>query len=97
MEQQREVPVANTPDQYRFDDWVGRLVAELAETLPTYDDRCRFYESVMRAGVAQMYRDNGFENTSEFVKGLAVAIEAQWDEDCARKRHPGVRESAGSA
>jgi hypothetical protein len=85
---QHEVPVGNTPDQHRFDDWTGQLMADLAEPLPTFDDRCRFYESVIRAGVALMYRDHGFDNTREFVSAMAAAIEGQWQEDCTKKRVP---------
>jgi hypothetical protein len=85
---QHEIPVGNTPDQHRFDDWTGQLMADLAEPLPTYDDRCRFYESVIRAGVLLMYRDHGFDNTREFIDGMATAIEAQRQEDSAKRRRP---------
>jgi hypothetical protein len=85
---QKEVPVSNSPDQHRFDDWTGQLMAELAEPLPTYDDRCRFYESVIRAGVALMYRDHGYRNLCEFIEGLSAAIEAQWKDDCAEETAP---------
>jgi hypothetical protein len=89
VEQQREVPVANTPDQHRFDDWTGQLMSDLAEPLPNNDDRCRFYESLVRVGVWAIYRDHGYRNVREFIEDLSAAIEAQWKEDRAQRAAPG--------
>jgi hypothetical protein len=83
---QRELPVANRADQFRFDDWTGDLIADLAATLPNNDDRCRLYESVIRVGFWAIYRDHGHGNAREFLKDLAAAMEAQWKQDCAAKR-----------
>jgi hypothetical protein len=82
---QKELPVANTPDQHRFDDWTGQLVADLAEPLPTYDDRCRFFESVIRAGVLLMYRDQGYKSVREFIDRASAGIDARWSEHCAER------------
>jgi hypothetical protein len=86
--EQREVPVANTPDQHRFDDWTGQLIVDLAESLPNTDDRCRFFESVVRAGVWLIYRDHGYRNVHEFIEDLTAGVQAQWVEDCATARAP---------
>jgi hypothetical protein len=85
---QHELPVANTPDQHRFDDWTGQLIVDLADSLPNTDDRCRFFESVTRAGAWLMYRDHGYRNVHEFIEDLTAAIEAQWADDSAQKRAP---------
>jgi len=52
---QKERPVANTPDEHRFDDWTNAIVADYASTLPNNDDRDRFFESVIRAGITARY------------------------------------------
>jgi hypothetical protein len=83
---QGERPVANTADYRRFDDWCFQWVEDLAATLPHDDDRKRFYESVMRAGLWTMYRDVGYWATSEWVDGLDEAVKAQWKEDCDAKK-----------
>ena len=85
---QKELPVANTPDQHRFDDWTAELVSDLAETLPNYDDRCRFYESVIRAGVSSMYRDHGHRNVREFIEDMSAAIDAERQRDDASRTAP---------
>jgi hypothetical protein len=54
---QRELPVSNGPDEYRYDDWTAAVVADLAATLPNDDDRRRFLESVVRAGVRALHGD----------------------------------------
>jgi hypothetical protein len=54
---QQERPVANRPDDHRFDDWTSAVVADLAATLPNDDDRRRFLESVVRAGVLALHGD----------------------------------------
>jgi hypothetical protein len=85
---QKEVPVANTSDQHRFDDWTGQLIADLAEPLPNNDDRWRFHKSLVRVGVWSAYRDHGYRNVRELIEGLSAAIEAQWKDDCAEKTAP---------
>jgi hypothetical protein len=85
---QKELPVANTPDQHLFDDWIGEPVADLAEPLSTYDDRCRFYESVIRVGVVLMYKSHGYGRVREFIDRVSAGIDARWSEDCARETAP---------
>lgn len=92
---QREIPVANTPDQHRYDDWTGQLAAELAQTLPSDDDRMRFYESLIRAGVWALYHEHGYWTAREFADAIKEAIEAEWHEECERRRDAKPNTKAG--
>lgn len=65
---QRERPVANTPDDHRFDDWTRAIVVDYASTLPNEDDRRRFFESVIRVGAWGRFGEIGSLDAYDFLK-----------------------------
>lgn len=85
---QRELPVANTGDSHRFDDWTGDLAADLADTLPNDDDRLRFYQSLVRTGIWAIYNDptHGYWEAAEFAEAMSEGLKAQWKEDSEARR-----------
>jgi hypothetical protein len=70
---QRERPVANTPDEHRFDDWTKAIVVDYASTLPNEDDRRRFFESVIRVGAWARYGDQVQLEALDFLRAAHEA------------------------